>query len=55
MKALTDHDRRTPFEKFKELTQKVIAISKKEIAERQAQYERKTHKRIKSLGRSSLF
>ena len=42
METITDT--RTPFEKFKQLAEKLIAVPKKEIDEKQAEYERKKEK-----------
>jgi len=47
----------TPFEKFKELTQRLVAVPKKEIDEKQKEYEqqkkqRKRHEKRHSKSRT---
>jgi hypothetical protein len=41
MKDVSDTQPATPFEKFKELTQRLLAVPKKEIDEKLAEHERK--------------
>jgi len=41
MKNITETQPATPFDKFKELTQRLLAVPKKEIDQKQKSYERK--------------
>lgn len=45
MKEITDTESATPFEKFKRLTERVMAVPKKEIDEKQKEYKRTKKKR----------
>ena len=47
MKNIADTQPATPFEKFKRLTERLVAVPKKELDEKLAEYERKKDKKKK--------
>lgn len=47
MKNIADTQPGTPFEKFKRLTERLVAVPKKELDEKLAEYERKKRKKQK--------
>jgi hypothetical protein len=51
MKNITETQPATPFEKFKELTERLLAVPKKELDEKQKEYERKKKLRKKKSAR----
>lgn len=47
MKNIADTQPATPFEKFKRLTERLVAVPKKELDEKMADYERKQKRKKK--------
>lgn len=47
MKNITDTQPATPFEKFKQLTERLVAVPKKELDQKLKEYEQKKGKQKK--------
>jgi hypothetical protein len=47
MKTIADTQPETPFQKFKQLTERLLSVPKKEIDEKQKEYKRKKKKKQK--------